>query len=178
MNQNSIIIRHYASPCGDLLLGAYGDKLCLCDWGTEQPRALVGRRLANRLYAGYEAGACPVILEAVRQLDEYFRRGRSVFDIPLLLVGTEFQQQVWRQLQEIPYGETRSYADLARTLGRPEAVRAVARASGANALSIFLPCHRVVGSDGSLTGYAGGLEAKRFLLALENGGGAQTGYAR
>ena len=108
-----------------------------------------------------------VLDQAARQLDEYFAGRRRVFDLPLLTVGTPFQRAVWELLTEIPFGETRSYAWLAAQLGHPRAVRAVAAANRANALSIFIPCHRVVGSDGSLTGYAGGLVAKRLLLGLE-----------
>ena len=103
----------------------------------------------------------------MRQLDEYFAAQRRVFDVPLLTVGTPFQRAVWELLTTIPFGGTRSYAWLAAQLGHPRAVRAVAAANRANALSIFIPCHRVVGSSGSLTGYAGGLAAKRLLLGLE-----------
>ena len=104
-------------------------------------------------------------------MDEYFRRERRAFDIPLLFAGTEFQNKVWDMLLQIPYGRTVSYAGMALSLGMPKAVRAVANANGANAISIFAPCHRVIGSDGSLTGYGGGLDAKRFLLELERGVG-------
>ena len=105
--------------------------------------------------------------ELTRQLDEYFSRCRRAFDMPLLFVGTDFQKKVWERLMEIPYGQTVSYGGMAAGLGVPESVRAVANANGANAISIFAPCHRVIGSDRSLTGYGGGLEAKQFLLSLE-----------
>ena len=104
---------------------------------------------------------------AVRQLDEYFAGRRRAFDLPLLLAGTDFQVKVWNELLNIPFGETISYGDLAQRIGMPKAVRAVANANGANPLSVFVPCHRVVGSDRSLTGYGGGIEAKRRLLELE-----------
>ena len=97
-----------------------------------------------------------------------------MFDIPLLLVGTDFQKKVWEQLLAIPYGETVSYGELAASLGMPSAVRAVANANGANAISIFVPCHRVTGSGQTLTGYGGGLDAKRFLLELEGGDTGRT----
>lgn len=103
----------------------------------------------------------------VRQIDEYFRGDRTEFTIPLALGGTPFQQEVWTALRTIPYGHTWSYRELAEVLGRPTAVRAVAAANGKNPVSIVVPCHRVVGSDGSMTGYAGGLERKRFLLDRE-----------
>lgn len=107
--------------------------------------------------------------EATRQLREYFNGKRTEFDLPLNPVGTEFQRQVWALLTEIPYGETRTYGELAAALGRPSASRAVGMANGRNPISIVVPCHRVVGSSGTLTGYAGGVERKEFLLALERG---------
>lgn len=101
------------------------------------------------------------------QLDEYFAGSRMTFDIPLHLCGTEFQKRVWLSLPDIPYGETRSYKDIAVGIGQPNAVRAVAQAIGANAISILVPCHRVIGCNHTLTGYAGGLDAKKRLLELE-----------
>jgi methylated-DNA-[protein]-cysteine S-methyltransferase len=105
--------------------------------------------------------------EVVAQLGAYFAGERTAFDVPLDLRGTDFQQLVWRALLEIPYGETRTYGELARTIGRPNAARAVGLANGHNPVGIIVPCHRVIGADGSLTGYGGGLERKRALLALE-----------
>jgi len=102
-----------------------------------------------------------------RQLEEYFAGRRQLFDLPLDLRGTDFQKRCWRELLKIPYGETRSYADIARAMGNPSAVRAVGLANGQNPIAIIVPCHRVIGSDGSLTGYGGGLESKRKLLELE-----------
>lgn len=120
------------------------------------------------LSADLAEGTSDILEEAARQLDEYFSGRRSEFSVPLLFVGTDFQKTVWKALLSIPYGQTLSYGELAARIGKPKSVRAVANANGANALSIFAPCHRVVGSDRSLTGYAGGLEAKRWLLELEN----------
>lgn len=102
-----------------------------------------------------------------RQLEEYLAGHRRQFDLPLDLRGTEFQKRCWQELLKIPYGETRSYADIARAIGNPAAVRAVGLANGQNPIAIIVPCHRVIGSDGSLTGYGGGLETKRKLLELE-----------
>lgn len=165
--KNIIKTRHYESPCGTLLLGSFDDKLCLCDWQVEKHRDHVDRRLKRVLNAEFEDGTSDVIEEAVTQLDEFFAKKRQAFSIPLLFVGTDFQKTVWRELLTIPYGETISYRDMARRIGMPKAVRAVANANGANAISIFAPCHRVIGSDGSLTGYGGGLAAKKMLLELE-----------
>jgi len=109
----------------------------------------------------------PVLAQAVDQLHEYFGRQREEFTVPLRPSGTPFQLRVWQALRGIPYGHTRTYMDLARSLGQPGAVRAVGAANGSNPLPIFIPCHRVVGSNGSLTGYGGGLEVKLALLRLE-----------
>jgi len=135
----------------------------MCDWPVEKHR----KRLERMLDAEFVEGSTPVIDRAIAQLDEYFAGSRRQFDIPLLLVGTPFQKSVWTELLAIPYATTISYAELARRIGRPTAVRAVANSNGANALSIFVPCHRVIGADRSLTGYAGGLLAKNYLLSLE-----------
>lgn len=165
--QDTIRIQNYHSPCGELILGSYGDKLCLCDWQNEERRKLIDGRIQKGLKAGYVIGESEVIRKAIAQLDEYFDRKRNVFDIPLLFVGTEFQKTVWNELLNIPYGTTESYASLSQRLGNPKAIRAVASANGANAISIFVPCHRVIGSNRKLTGYAGGLPAKQLLLELE-----------
>ena len=111
----------------------------------------------------------PEVLEdAVYQLHEYFKEERKVFNLTLNPEGTSFQKKVWKALEEIPYGKTISYMDLSKTLGDPKAIRAVAAANGKNPLWIVVPCHRVIGSDGSLTGYAGGLHRKKWLLELES----------
>lgn len=168
---NKIIIRYYEAPCGLLLLGAYRDSLCLCDWQVERHRELTDRRLMKALSAVMVEGNSAVLDRAVAQLDEYFAGERREFDVPLLFVGTDFQKRVWTELLNVPFGTTVSYGEMARRIGMPTAVRAVANANGANSISIFAPCHRVIGSDNSLTGYGGGLEAKRWLLELEGLGG-------
>jgi len=109
----------------------------------------------------------PILMNAIVQLQEYFTGDRTEFDLPLDLRGTEFQQSAWRALATIPYGQTATYGEQAQRIGRPKAVRAIGAANGRNPVSIVLPCHRVVGADGSLTGFAGGLDAKRYLLAFE-----------
>ncbi|WP_250463654.1 methylated-DNA--[protein]-cysteine S-methyltransferase [Microbulbifer litoralis] len=117
--------------------------------------------------ADWQRGASPLTDEAARQLAEYFAGERREFDLPLAPPGTDFQRRVWDALRQIPYGETRSYRQQAEALGNLKAIRAVARANGANPIAIVVPCHRVIGADGSLTGYAGGLEMKARLLTLE-----------
>ena len=108
--------------------------------------------------------------ESIHHLNDSFEKKRTHFDIPLELIGTEFQQRVWQELQRIPYGKTISYLQLSKNLGDEKAIRAAATANGANGISILIPCHRVIGSDGSLTGYAGGLPAKKKLLIIEGSG--------
>lgn len=143
------------SPVGDLTL-------------TEENGALTGLYFGRRSLEG-EEGLTALLERAFQQLEEYFAGKRKQFDLPLSLRGTEFQRQVWAALRDIPYGETRSYGQIAQAVGRPKAVRAVGMANHRNPISIIVPCHRVVGADGSLTGYGGGLENKKFLLALERG---------
>lgn len=167
--KNIIKTKSYESPCGMLLLGSFNDRLCLCDWQVEKHRDHVDRRLKRVLKAEFEDGSSDVIEETVRQLDEYFAGKRKEFNVPLLFVGTDFQKTVWNELLNIPFGKTISYGEMARRIGMPKAVRAVANANGANAISILAPCHRVIGSNGSLTGYGGGLAAKKMLLDLETG---------
>jgi len=164
-----ISIQYWQSPVGELILGSYGEKLCLADWRYRKQRERVDRRLQKSLEATYAKATSPVIQETIMQLKEYFSGERKDFDILLLLVGTNFQQSVWKGLMQIPYGSTASYLELAKNIGNEKAVRAVASANGANAISILVPCHRIIGSNGTLTGYAGGLDVKEKLLTLEKG---------
>lgn len=162
-----INIQHYFSPCGELVLASYADKLCLCDWFDSPCYERNIRRIERHFKASFKTETTSVLEDAKRQLDEYFAGIRKAFTIPLHLVGTDFQQQVWNELLNIPYGTTTSYKEIAQSIGKPKAVRAVAGAIGANGISILIPCHRVIGSDKSLTGYAGGLKAKKMLLQIE-----------
>ena len=166
-NDNVIIINHFDFPCGEMILGSFDGKLCLCDWADGRRRASVEQRLKHSLQAEYVEGSSGVLEKTRQQLDEYFLHQRMVFDIPLLFVGTDFQKKVWNELLKIPYGKTISYGELACRIGMPKSVRAVANANAVNAISIIAPCHRVIGNNGSLTGYGGGLDRKRFLLDLE-----------
>ena len=158
----------FPSPAGDLLLGECEGTICLCDWlSNPSRREAMARRMQKELHAVFLPCDTPLLREARTQLQAYFEGERQTFTLPLRLVGTAFQQEIWEVLRKIPYGKTCSYAAIAQQIGRPRAVRAVANAIGANPLSLLIPCHRVIGSSGNLTGYAGGLKAKRFLLAHE-----------
>lgn len=151
-----------ASPVGKLTLVASERGLRAILWAEER----AGRvRLPERR----DDPAHAVLAEAVRQLRDYFEGRRRTFDLPLDPEGTDFQKAVWTGLNAIPYGETRSYAALAAAIGRPGASRAVGAANGRNPLSIVTPCHRVIGANGTLTGFAGGLAVKQWLLAHERG---------
>lgn len=158
----------YHSPCGDLLLGACEEKLCLCDWTSEEHRPKTDSKLRKLLKAEFVDTPSEITRRAAYELEEYFAGRRRTFSIPLLFAGTDFQKKVWSALLDVPFGETKSYAWLAKKIGNPKAVRAVGLANGANNISIFAPCHRIIGSNGLLVGYGGGLEIKRFLLNLEN----------
>ncbi len=126
------------------------------------------KRLQQELRTSVKWGTSAVLKLARQELDEYFSGSRTSFSLPLLLCGTAFQKQVWQALMLIPYGATISYSQQAQRLGKPSAIRAVANANGANAISILVPCHRVIGKDCTLTGYAGGLPAKNYLIHLES----------
>ena len=151
----------YESPVGPLGLVADEASLVAVLWPTEAEGRV---RLAEE---PAPAGDHPVPVKTAAQLDEYFAGTRRHFDLPLGPLGTEFQRQVWWSLAEIPFGETSTYGKQAAAIGRPTAVRAVGAANGRNPLSIVLPCHRIVGADGKLTGFAGGLDTKRWLLDHE-----------
>ena len=162
-----INIQYFNSSCGLFVLASFGDKLCLCDWSNNPCAERNKRRIERYLNASFKIETTSVLEEAKRQLDGYFAGNRKAFTIPLHLVGADFQQQVWNELLNIPYGATISYKEIAQNISKPRAVRAVAGAIGANGISILIPCHRVIGSDKSLTGYAGGLKAKKMLLQIE-----------
>lgn len=148
------------SPVGELKLVASERGLAAILWENDAPGRVP-------LGAMTEDADHPVLVEAARQLDRYFAGELTSFDLPLDFSGTDFQKSVWAALLTIPFGETRSYGEIARQVGRPTAYRAVGAANGRNPISIVAPCHRVVGSNGSLTGFAGGIAAKQRLLALE-----------
>jgi AraC family transcriptional regulator of adaptative response/methylated-DNA-[protein]-cysteine methyltransferase len=155
------------TPLGPMLAGAIDDGLCLLEFVDRRMLPNQVERIRRRLGAVFVPGHHDVIASARDQLTEYFEGRRRSFDLPLAPAGTEFQCAVWEALGRIPYGETRSYAQLAESLGRPAAARAVGKANGDNAVAIVIPCHRVVGADGRLVGYGGGLWRKKRLLRIE-----------
>jgi methylated-DNA-[protein]-cysteine S-methyltransferase len=151
---------HIDTPIGRLLLGTDGEALIRIDMDVpDRPP----RDLENWTC---DPAAAP-LPEVARQLEEYFTGRRRVFDLPIRLEGTEFQRRAWEMLMEIPFGQTRSYGEQAKRIGNPNASRAVGLANGRNPIPIVVPCHRVIGADGSLTGFGGGIERKRWLLVHE-----------
>ncbi len=164
-----VAVTRVRTPLGPMLAGAVPEGICLLEFVDRRMMETQLARLRRQLGAELVPGASPHFDALQRQLDEYFAGARRRFDLPLVLAGTPFQRRAWAALLEIPYGATRSYAEQATAVGAPRAVRAVARANGDNRVSIVVPCHRVIGRDGALTGYGGGLWRKQFLLDLEAG---------
>jgi len=179
-----LVSQDFKTPFGELILAAFNGELVLCDWKYRKMRSTIDKRLQVGLglteldsrFRGnddvkkndFQQKNQKVLIATKIQFNEYFARERTEFDLPIRTVGTDFQKRVWETLSGIPFGETRSYLQVSQELGNPKAIRAVASANGANALSILIPCHRIIGSNGELTGYAGGLSAKKKLLELEN----------
>jgi len=162
-----ILISTYKSIAGELIIGSYDNKLCMCDWRYRKMRSAIDNRIKSELKAEFADGSSEIITETIVQLDNYFAGTLKEFDLPLHFIGTDFQKQVWNALLQIPFGKTLSYSALSEKINNPGAIRAVASANGGNAISIIIPCHRIIGADGNLTGYAGGLPAKKKLLQLE-----------
>jgi methylated-DNA-[protein]-cysteine S-methyltransferase len=156
------------TPVGELTLIASERGLAAILWEGDNPKRV-------RLEPQREDPENDILVETERQLKSYFDGTLKVFSVPLDFVGTEFQTSVWKALLKIPFGQTRTYTQIAKQIGRPTAARAVGAASGKNPISIMAPCHRVVGANGDLTGFAGGLDTKELLLALEQDGGERLG---
>ena len=162
-----IYIQYYKTKIGELILGSYEENLCLLDYRYRRMRDSVDKRIKKGLDAEFKVNDSEILQNTRKQIDEYLSGERKEFDTPLLPVGSDFQKRVWESLIEIKYGHVATYLDIARKINNEKAVRAVASANGANAIAIIIPCHRIIGNDGKLTGYAGGLQIKRQLLNLE-----------
>lgn len=169
MEKNIIHIQRISTPLGPMLAGASEQGICLLEFTDRKMLETQLERLKKYYKSVPLQGSSPFFDQLKQELNEYFNAGRKEFKVALDLRGSEFQLKVWKILQQIPYGVTRSYRDQAIALGDLKAVRAVARANGDNRISIIIPCHRVIGSDGKLVGYGGGLWRKEWLLELESG---------
>lgn len=163
-----INVQEFKTPVGILLIGSYQNKLCLCDWLYRKMRLQIDNRIQQYLNAEYNFISDATIENTQIQLTEYFTQKRTEFQLPILFIGTDFQKIIWEELIKIPFGKTATYLELAKKIDNKKAVRAVAAANGANAISIIVPCHRIIGTNGKLVGYAGGLKAKQKLLEIEN----------
>lgn len=165
MCDTTIYIQQFQSPCGDLVLAEHDFKLCMCDWIISK------RHHSNikKLTSGANTIIAPtLLLETTKSLlSQYFNGEKVSFNIQLAPIGTDFQKAVWETLLQIPPGKHLTYSEISTIIQRPSSIRAVANAIASNPISIIIPCHRVIGKDGSLTGYAGGINAKKFLLNIE-----------
>lgn len=157
----------YNSPLGKLKIISSEDELIACDWQYRKQREKIDQRLKQALKEDFQEESSDIIEKCIVQLQEYYLGKRKNFDLKLKFIGSEFQIKVWQQLQNIPYGQTISYEELSIKLGDVKAIRAVASANGQNPFAVLIPCHRVIGKNGDLTGYAGGLACKEKLLQLE-----------
>ncbi len=166
--RNKINIQYHKTKYDELMLGSFDKKLCLLDFRYRKNKNTVNNRIKKGLDAYFVEKDDNILQKTRTQLDEYFNCKRKYFDIPLLTVGTIFQKSVWKELIKVHYGETSSYKRIAEKIGNKKAVRAVAGANAANSIGLIIPCHRIIGNNGALVGYAGGLPLKKRLLRLEN----------
>jgi AraC family transcriptional regulator of adaptative response/methylated-DNA-[protein]-cysteine methyltransferase len=162
-------VARITTTLGPMIAAATDAALCLLEFADRRMLELQVRRVGRHFGAIFLPTSNRILDQLGSELDEYFAKSRRQFDVPLDIPGSAFQRSVWAHLREIPYGSTRSYQEVATSIGAPKSVRAVARANGDNRVAIIIPCHRVIGSDGSLTGYGGGLWRKQRLLELESG---------
>ncbi len=165
---NQIHISYHKTKIGELTIGSFKEKLCLLDFRYRKMRSTVDSRIKKGLKADFIECEDEVIAKTKKQLDEYLEGKRKEFDIPLLMVGSDFQKSVWNELLKVPYGKSASYLDLAKRINNPKAVRAAANANGANAIAVIIPCHRIIETNGGLGGYGGGLHVKKRLLKIED----------
>lgn len=163
----SIHRQYFKTPIGEMVVASYDKQLCILDFKYRKMRQAVDNRVKKYLKTTFIDKSDAIIEETKHQLNEYLKGSRQQFDVPILMLGSDFQQSVWAGLRQIPYGTTTSYLQLAKNISHEKAVRAVANANGANAMAVIIPCHRVIGCNGKLVGYGGGLAKKKHLLSLE-----------
>ena len=166
-SEELVWIQSIKTPIGPLLAGVNEKGICLLEFDQTNRTRRTVQKITKVLQAEIHNASHPLHGRLQDQLEAYFNRQRTTFDLPLVMVGTDFQKKVWTMLRDIPYGQTRTYAGMAREYGNIKTIRAMAQANAKNHLAILVPCHRVIGAGGSLTGYGGGIERKRFLLNLE-----------
>lgn len=162
-----IFLDQISTPIGTMIAGVTVEGICMLEFMDRKGLQFQMRKLHKLLNATFTMAATELTSELKSQLDDYFNHRRTSFNLPLIMTGTEFQQSAWQSLLEIPPGSTRTYQEQSIAIGRKEAIRAVAKANGENRLCILIPCHRIIGSNGKLTGYSGGIWRKRWLLDHE-----------
>jgi methylated-DNA-[protein]-cysteine S-methyltransferase len=162
-----INIQYYTTAFAELILGSFGGRLCLLGYRYGEKRKVIENRIKKELNSNFIECFDEILGKTKKQLDEYFYRRRKKMDVPILTIGTDFQKKVWDSVMMVPYGTTLTYLELAENIDNKKAVRAVANANGANSIAIIIPCHRIMGSNGKLGGYSGGLTIKKQLLNLE-----------
>jgi len=165
---NVIKIQYHKTKIGELILGSFDDKLCILDYRYRKRRNTVDKRIKKDLKAEFIEDTNEILEKTKKQINEYLSSKRREFDIPILMVGSDFQKQVWRELENIKYGKTASYLEIAKRINNKKAVRAVALANGANAIALLIPCHRIIKLNGGVGGYSGGVEVKKRLLEIES----------
>ncbi len=165
--QHYIHLKKFETPLGTMIACATENGICLFEFGDREMLATELKSVAKAFNATILAGESLHFKKLEQEVNEYFAGKLKDFTVPLVLQGSDFQKHVWQVLQNIPYGKTRSYKEQAIAIGKPEAIRAVANANGMNKIAIIIPCHRVIGTNGTLTGYGGGLWRKKYLLELE-----------
>ncbi len=164
----TIHLSYHKTKIGELIICSFEGQICIVDFLYRKMRNTVDKRIKKGLNADFIEKEDDIIIETKKQIDEYLKGKRKAFDIPILMVGSDFQKQVWTALLNVPYGQTASYLDIAKSINNPKAVRAVASANGANSIALIIPCHRIIESNGGLGGYGGGLPAKKRLLKIES----------
>ncbi len=164
----NIHIQYYKTKIGELILGTYQENVCLLDFRYRKMRSTVDNRIKRGLNSEFHEQNNDLLKETKKQIDEYLGGVRTRFELPIILTGTDFQKEVWSELIKIPYGKTSTYLDIANSINNPKAVRAVANANGANAIALIVPCHRIIGTNGELIVYGGGIPIKKRLLKLES----------
>lgn len=169
MSTDRIVFRDITSPLGEMIAGATENGVCFLEWHDRGGVERIKQRVEKRYKLPLKSGNNGHVDELEKEVGEYFAGRLTRFGVPLDIKGTPFERKTWEQLLAIPYGETRTYGRMADLLGKPRASRAVGRANGANYISIVVPCHRVIESNGGLGGYGGGIKRKRYLLELEAG---------
>lgn len=162
-----IVYKYFDTPLGKMMGAATDDGVCLFEFEYRRSLSKIQQRIEDALQMEYEEGEHPLLNQLEKEAKEYFAGQRMIFDVPLNMIGTDFQKRVWKGLLDIPFGETRSYKKQSIYLGDVKAIRAVATANGQNGIAIIVPCHRVIGDNGSLVGYGGGLPKKKWLLEHE-----------